>query len=41
MDAIVMDGVTLDAGGVASIQNVAHPIRVARRVMDATPHVLL
>lgn len=41
MDAIVMDGTSLDAGAVASVQNVGHPIRVARRVMDTIPHVLL
>jgi len=41
MDAIVMDGASLNAGAVASIQNVAHPVRVARCVMDTTPHVLL
>ena len=41
MDAIVMEGKSLSTGAVASVQNVDHPIRVARCVMDKTPHVLL
>ncbi len=41
MDAILVDGATLRFGAVAAIRNVANPIRVARRVMDATTHCLL
>jgi beta-aspartyl-peptidase (threonine type) len=41
MDAILVDGATLRFGAVAAIRNVANPVRVARRVMDETPHCLL
>lgn len=41
MDAILMDGATLNNGAVAAIQHVAHPISVARLVMERTPHTLL
>ncbi|GIK43752.1 MAG: peptidase T [Chloroflexota bacterium] len=41
MDAILMDGATLNNGAVAAIQRVAHPISVARLVMERTPHTLL
>lgn len=40
MDAAIMEGGELHAGGVASIRGVRHPISVARQVMD-TPHALL
>jgi N4-(beta-N-acetylglucosaminyl)-L-asparaginase len=41
LDACVMDGKTLDCGGVASVENVRHVAALARRVMDRTPHLLL
>jgi beta-aspartyl-peptidase (threonine type) len=41
MDAIVVDGATLNFGAVAAIRHVKNPIQVARRVMTATPHCLL
>jgi len=41
MDASIMDGCSLAAGAVASIQEVRHPITAARLVMDETAHVLL
>ena len=41
MDALIIDGQSGRAGAVAAIQNVAHPISVARRVLQATPYVLL
>jgi beta-aspartyl-peptidase (threonine type) len=41
MDAAVMVGAGLQCGGVAAIRRVKNPVLVARRVMEATPHVLL
>ncbi|XP_069691699.1 isoaspartyl peptidase/L-asparaginase-like isoform X7 [Periplaneta americana] len=41
MDAIVMEGRDLKTGAVGAIKNVAHPVDVARLVMEKTPHVLL
>ncbi len=41
MDAAIMDGRTLAAGSVASVQHIANPIHLARLVMEKTPHVLL
>jgi beta-aspartyl-peptidase (threonine type) len=41
MDASVMVGEGLRCGGVAALKRVKNPVLVARRVMEATPHVLL
>lgn len=41
LDAIIMDGATLDFGAVAAIQNILHPVTVARMVMERTEHCLL
>lgn len=41
VDAIVVDGAALDFGAVAAVQRVAHPVTLARRVLDASPHALL
>lgn len=41
LDASIMDGPVSAAGAVACLRNVANPISVARRVMEATPHVML
>jgi beta-aspartyl-peptidase (threonine type) len=41
MDASIMDGRTLDAGAIAFVRNVRNPVKLARLVMDKTPHVLL
>ncbi|XP_045478220.1 isoaspartyl peptidase/L-asparaginase-like [Harmonia axyridis] len=41
MDASIMDGSTLAAGAVTIVRDIAHPISLARLVMERTPHVLL
>jgi beta-aspartyl-peptidase (threonine type) len=41
LDAIIMDGRTLEFGAVAAMQNILHPVSVARKVMDETEHCLL
>ena len=40
LDACVMDH-TQNAGSVCFVQNVAHPLSLARQVMESTPHVML
>lgn len=39
-DALLVDGDSLRSGAVAGLNNVKHPITVARRVMERTPHAL-
>lgn len=41
MDALIMDGKNMDAGAVGAIKNVPNPIKVARLVMEKTPHSFL
>jgi beta-aspartyl-peptidase (threonine type) len=41
MDAAIMDGKDLNAGAVAFVKNVKNPVKLARLVMDRTPHILL
>ena len=41
MDALIMDGSNLDAGAVAGLKDVRYPIRLARKVMEETPHVMM
>jgi len=41
LDAAIMDGRDLSCGAVAAVRHVAHPISLARLVMEKSPHVLL
>ena len=41
LDAAIMDGRTLACGAVAGVKNVRNPVRLARRVMEDTRHVLM
>ena len=40
-DASVMEGHTRRAGAVAGVRTVRHPVRLARAVMERSPHVML
>ena len=39
LDALMMDGATLRAGGVACVERLRNPIQAARLVLDESPHV--
>jgi beta-aspartyl-peptidase (threonine type) len=39
MDALIMDGDTLRAGGVGCVERVRNPVRVARKILSESPHV--
>ena len=41
LEACVMDGRTLAAGAVTNVDNIRNPVELARRIMEATPHVML
>ena len=40
-DAIVMDAATLRAGSVAGLRHIKNPIRVARAILEHSPHMML
>src|SRR5689334_4050185 len=39
LDALIMDGASLRAGGVGCVEHIANPIRAARKVLSESPHV--
>jgi beta-aspartyl-peptidase (threonine type) len=39
LDALMMDGATLRAGGVACVERLRNPIQAARLILDKSPHV--
>ncbi len=39
LDALIMDGATLRAGGVGCVEHLANPVRAARKVLSESPHV--
>lgn len=41
LDAMIMDGVTMDVGAVGGIRNIKSAISVARKVLENTKHTLL
>ena len=41
LDAMIMDGATLDFGALVAVQNILHPISLARMVMEKTEHCML
>ncbi len=41
LDASIMDGPVSAAGAVSCLRDIVSPVSVARRVMEATPHVML
>jgi L-asparaginase / beta-aspartyl-peptidase len=41
LDASIMDGVSQAAGAIGGVRGVRHPVLLARRVMEASPHVFL
>src|SRR5438874_315212 len=39
LDALIMDGSTLRAGGVGYVERIANPVRAARKILSDSPHV--
>jgi L-asparaginase / beta-aspartyl-peptidase len=39
LDALIMDGATLRAGGVGCVEHVRNPVRAARKILSESPHV--
>src|SRR5438067_11390805 len=39
LDALIMDGNTLRAGGVGCVEHLRNPVRAARKILSESPHV--
>src|ERR1700751_2410657 len=39
LDALIMDGATLRAGGVGCVEHIRNPIRAAKKIRTESPHV--
>ena len=39
LDALIMEGATLRAGGVGCVERLRNPVRAARRILSESPHV--
>jgi L-asparaginase / beta-aspartyl-peptidase len=39
LDALIMDGATLRAGGVGCVEQLRNPVRAARKILSESPHV--
>ena len=39
LDALLMEGATLRAGGVGCVERIRNPIRAARKILEESPHV--
>ena len=39
LDALIMDGATLQAGGVGCVERLRNPVRAARKILSESPHV--
>jgi L-asparaginase / beta-aspartyl-peptidase len=39
LDALIMDGASLRAGGVGCVEQLRNPVRVARKILSESPHV--
>ncbi len=39
LDALIMDGATLRAGGVGCVEHIRNPVRAAKKILSESPHV--
>jgi L-asparaginase / beta-aspartyl-peptidase len=39
LDALIMDGATLRAGGVGCVERLQNPVRAARKILSESPHI--
>ena len=41
LDAIIVDGKTIDFGAVAGVRDIMHPVSLARKIIEETEHSFL